>query len=59
MDPQAKKLALRALNYGLHVLTANDGDGRTPLDLCRAGRATAADPSGHDAVDALLTAASR
>lgn len=26
MDPQEKKLALRAINYGLHVLTANDGD---------------------------------
>ena len=26
MDPQAKKVALRAINYGLHVLTANDGD---------------------------------
>ena len=25
MDPQAKKLALRALNYGLHVLTTTDG----------------------------------
>lgn len=26
MDPQAKKAALRAINYGLHVLTAADGD---------------------------------
>ena len=26
MDPQAKKLALRAINYGLYVLTAADGD---------------------------------
>lgn len=26
MDPQAKKVALRAINYGLSVLTANDGD---------------------------------
>jgi flavin reductase (DIM6/NTAB) family NADH-FMN oxidoreductase RutF len=26
MDPQAKKVALRAINYGLHVLTAIDGD---------------------------------
>jgi flavin reductase (DIM6/NTAB) family NADH-FMN oxidoreductase RutF len=26
MDPQAKKLALRAINYGLYVLTAVDGD---------------------------------
>lgn len=26
MDPQAKKLALRAINYGLYVLTARDGD---------------------------------
>ena len=25
MDPQAKKLALRAINYGLHVLTTTDG----------------------------------
>ncbi len=25
MDPQDKKLALRAINYGLHVLTATDG----------------------------------
>ena len=25
MDPQAKKLALRAINYGLYVLTATDG----------------------------------
>jgi flavin reductase (DIM6/NTAB) family NADH-FMN oxidoreductase RutF len=26
VDPQAKKVALRAINYGLSVLTANDGD---------------------------------
>ena len=26
MDPQAKKTALRAINYGLSVLTAADGD---------------------------------
>lgn len=26
MDPQAKKLALRAINYGLYVLTARDGE---------------------------------
>jgi flavin reductase (DIM6/NTAB) family NADH-FMN oxidoreductase RutF len=26
MDPQAKKVALRAINYGLHVLTAMDGE---------------------------------
>lgn len=26
MDPQAKKVALRAVNYGLHVLTAIDGE---------------------------------
>jgi flavin reductase (DIM6/NTAB) family NADH-FMN oxidoreductase RutF len=26
LDPQAKKTALRAINYGLHVLTAQDGD---------------------------------
>jgi flavin reductase (DIM6/NTAB) family NADH-FMN oxidoreductase RutF len=26
MDPQAKKVALRAINYGLFVLTAIDGD---------------------------------
>jgi flavin reductase (DIM6/NTAB) family NADH-FMN oxidoreductase RutF len=26
MDPQHKKLALRAINYGLHVLTSADGD---------------------------------
>lgn len=26
MDAQAKKLALRAINYGLYVLTAKDGD---------------------------------
>ncbi len=26
MDPEQKKLALRAINYGLHVLTARDGD---------------------------------
>jgi len=26
MDPQAKKVALRAVNYGLYVLTAIDGD---------------------------------
>ncbi len=26
MDPQQKKLALRAINYGLYVLTAVDGD---------------------------------
>jgi flavin reductase (DIM6/NTAB) family NADH-FMN oxidoreductase RutF len=26
LDPQAKKTALRAINYGLHVLTAKDGD---------------------------------
>ncbi|MBI1844871.1 MAG: flavin reductase family protein [Actinobacteria bacterium] len=26
MDANAKKLALRAVNYGLYVLTANDGD---------------------------------
>ena len=26
MDPQAKKSALRAINYGLYVLTAADGD---------------------------------
>jgi hypothetical protein len=25
MDPQAKKVALRAINYGLYVLTAIDG----------------------------------
>ena len=25
LDPNAKKLALRAINYGLHVLTATDG----------------------------------
>lgn len=26
MDPQAKKVALRAINYGLYVLTAMEGD---------------------------------
>jgi flavin reductase (DIM6/NTAB) family NADH-FMN oxidoreductase RutF len=26
LDPQAKKVALRAINYGLYVLTAKDGD---------------------------------
>ena len=26
MDPQAKKVALRAINYGLYILTAADGD---------------------------------
>jgi flavin reductase (DIM6/NTAB) family NADH-FMN oxidoreductase RutF len=26
MDPQAKKVALRAINYGLYVLTAIDGE---------------------------------
>jgi flavin reductase (DIM6/NTAB) family NADH-FMN oxidoreductase RutF len=26
LDPQAKKVALRAINYGLHVVTAKDGD---------------------------------
>ncbi len=26
MDPQQKKVALRAINYGLHVLTSADGD---------------------------------
>jgi flavin reductase (DIM6/NTAB) family NADH-FMN oxidoreductase RutF len=26
MDPQAKKVALRAINYGLYVLTAMDGE---------------------------------
>jgi flavin reductase (DIM6/NTAB) family NADH-FMN oxidoreductase RutF len=26
LDPQAKKLALRAINYGLSVVTAKDGD---------------------------------
>src|SRR5689334_12661302 len=26
LDPQAKKVALRAINYGLYVLTARDGD---------------------------------
>jgi flavin reductase (DIM6/NTAB) family NADH-FMN oxidoreductase RutF len=26
MDPEAKKTALRAINYGLHILTAVDGD---------------------------------
>ena len=26
MDPQAKKVALRAVNYGLYVLTATDGN---------------------------------
>ncbi len=26
LDPQAKKQALRAINYGLYVLTAKDGD---------------------------------
>ncbi|MBT4037795.1 MAG: flavin reductase, partial [Actinobacteria bacterium] len=26
MDPQDKKTALRAINYGLHVLTATDGE---------------------------------
>ncbi|KAA0236038.1 MAG: FMN reductase (NADH) RutF [Acidimicrobiales bacterium] len=26
MDPAAKKSALRAINYGLYVLTANEGD---------------------------------
>ncbi|HZP28684.1 MAG TPA: flavin reductase family protein [Acidimicrobiia bacterium] len=26
MDPQQKKVALRAINYGLYVLTAADGD---------------------------------
>lgn len=26
MDPEAKKCSLRAINYGLHVLTAVDGD---------------------------------
>lgn len=28
--------------------------GRTPLELCRAGRLTAADPTGHDEVESLL-----
>jgi flavin reductase (DIM6/NTAB) family NADH-FMN oxidoreductase RutF len=32
MDPQDKKVALRAINYGLYVLTAADGD-----DLAAAG----------------------
>jgi len=27
LDPQAKKVALRAINYGLYVVTAKDGDG--------------------------------
>jgi flavin reductase (DIM6/NTAB) family NADH-FMN oxidoreductase RutF len=26
VDPQAKKVALRAINYGLYVLTSRDGD---------------------------------
>lgn len=26
MDPDQKKVALRAINYGLHVVTARDGD---------------------------------
>jgi flavin reductase (DIM6/NTAB) family NADH-FMN oxidoreductase RutF len=26
MEPEAKKAALRAINYGLHILTAVDGD---------------------------------
>jgi flavin reductase (DIM6/NTAB) family NADH-FMN oxidoreductase RutF len=26
LDPQAKKVALRAINYGLHILTAKEGD---------------------------------
>ena len=26
MDPDLKKLALRAINYGLYVLTARSGD---------------------------------
>jgi flavin reductase (DIM6/NTAB) family NADH-FMN oxidoreductase RutF len=26
MDPQAKKTALRSINYGLHIVTAIDGD---------------------------------
>jgi len=26
MDPQQKKLALRAINYGLHILASADGD---------------------------------
>jgi ankyrin repeat protein len=33
-----------------------DDQGRTPLDLCRAGRLQQADPTGHDQVEALLTA---
>ena len=36
---------------------AADADGRTALDLCRAGRADAIDPSGHDAVESILLAA--
>ena len=34
-----------------------DAHGRTALDLCRAGRTVAPDPAGHDAVEALLIAA--
>ena len=26
LDPQAKKVALRAINYGLYVVTAKSGD---------------------------------
>jgi flavin reductase (DIM6/NTAB) family NADH-FMN oxidoreductase RutF len=26
LDPQAKKVALRAINYGLYVVTAKQGD---------------------------------
>jgi ankyrin repeat protein len=34
--------------------TLPDGDGRTPLDLCRRGRAGVDDPSRHDEVEEVL-----
>jgi ankyrin repeat protein len=36
---------------------ASDDSGLTPLDHCRAGRSNAAAPDGHDAVEAILLAA--
>ncbi len=39
--------------------TLRDPDGRTPLDLCRSSRSGHRDPSGHDAVAAILELSAR
>ncbi len=44
------------LAYGADP-TASDDSGRTPLDLCRAGRSSVPSPERHDAVETILLAA--